>query len=86
MFDLQKEWSVSFAGCGFMGIYYVGAASCVRERCPGLFQDASKICGASAGALIAAVLSLGLPLGEPMFDRTKHKHKHFNPKLFLANA
>ncbi|XP_026221615.1 patatin-like phospholipase domain-containing protein 2 [Anabas testudineus] len=62
MLDLQKEWSISFAGCGFMGIYYVGAASCVLERCPSLIQDASKICGASAGALMAAVVTLGLPL------------------------
>lgn len=64
MLDLKKDWSISFAGCGFMGIYYVGAASCVLERFPSLIQDASKICGASAGALMAAVVTLGLPLGE----------------------
>ncbi|KAL4005412.1 hypothetical protein ACER0C_005125 [Sarotherodon galilaeus] len=54
MFDLKKEWSISFAGCGFMGIYYVGATSCILERFPRFIQDASKIYGASAGALTAA--------------------------------
>ncbi|XP_026166906.1 patatin-like phospholipase domain-containing protein 2 [Mastacembelus armatus] len=62
MLDLQKDWSISFAGCGFMGIYYVGASSCILERFPRFIQDASKICGASAGALMAAVLTLGIPL------------------------
>lgn len=64
MFDLRKDWSISFAGCGFMGIYYVGAASCILERFPRFIQDASKIYGASAGALTAAVLTVGIPLGE----------------------
>lgn len=64
MFDLQKEWSISFAGCGFMGIYHVGASSCILERFPHLIDKASKIYGASAGALIAAILCAGIPLGE----------------------
>ncbi|XP_070827782.1 patatin-like phospholipase domain-containing protein 2 [Chaetodon trifascialis] len=62
MFDLEKEWSISFAGCGFMGIYYVGATSCILERFPRFIQDASKIYGASAGALMATVLTVGVPL------------------------
>ena len=64
MFDLKKEWSVSFAGCGFMGIYYAGASSCILERFPVLIENASKIYGASAGALIAAALTIGIPMGE----------------------
>lgn len=47
-----------------MGIYYVGATSCILERFPRFIQNASKIYGASAGALTAAVLTLGIPLGE----------------------
>ncbi|CAF90310.1 unnamed protein product, partial [Tetraodon nigroviridis] len=62
MLDLQRDWSLSFAGCGFMGVYYVGVSSCVLERCPRLVRDASAIYGASAGALMAAVLSAGVPL------------------------
>lgn len=47
-----------------MGIYYVGATSCILERFPRLIEDSSQICGASAGALMAAVLTIGFPLGE----------------------
>lgn len=47
-----------------MGIYYVGATSCFLERFPCFIRDASKIYGASAGALMASVLSVGVPLGE----------------------
>lgn len=64
MLDLERDWSLSFAGCGFMGIYYVGVSSCILERCPRLVRDASRIYGASAGALVAAALSAGVPLGE----------------------
>ncbi|CAI5665589.1 unnamed protein product [Oreochromis niloticus] len=80
MFDLKKEWSISFAGCGFMGIYYVGATSCILERFPRFIQDASKIYGASAGALTAAVLTLGIPLEKCCADlmsiaKEARKHK-----------
>ncbi|XP_074534016.1 patatin-like phospholipase domain-containing protein 2 [Halichoeres trimaculatus] len=79
MLDLRKEWSISFAGCGFMGIYYVGACSCILERSPRFIRDASKICGASAGALMAAVLSLGIPLEKCCADlmfMAKEARKH----------
>lgn len=65
MLDLQQPWSISFAGCGFMGIYYVGATACVLERFPRLIHGARRIYGASAGALTAAMLTAGVPLGEP---------------------
>ncbi|XP_056243663.1 patatin-like phospholipase domain-containing protein 2 [Seriola aureovittata] len=68
MFDLKKDWSISFAGCGFMGIYYVGATSCILERFPCLLQDASHIYGASAGSLMAAVLTIGIPLEQCCAD------------------
>lgn len=47
-----------------MGIYYVGVTSCILERFPRFIQDARQIYGASAGALMAAALSAGVPLGE----------------------
>lgn len=47
-----------------MGIYYVGAASCILERFPRLIHGASRIYGASAGALTAAVLTAGVSLGK----------------------
>lgn len=64
MLDLKEEWSISLAGCGFMGIYYIGVTSCFQERFPRFIRDAGKIYGASAGALMAAVITLGIPLGE----------------------
>ncbi|XP_040894566.1 patatin-like phospholipase domain-containing protein 2 [Toxotes jaculatrix] len=90
MFDLKKEWSISFAGCGFMGIYYVGATSCILERFPRFIQDASKIYGASAGALMAAVLTIGIPLekccANLMFmakEARKHKLGPLHPAFNL---
>ncbi|KAM3869669.1 patatin-like phospholipase domain-containing protein 2 [Diretmus argenteus] len=68
MFDLKKEWCISFAGCGFMGIYYIGATSCIFERFPRLVQDASRIYGASAGALIAAMCAIGIPVEKACAD------------------
>ncbi|KAJ3612108.1 hypothetical protein NHX12_020385 [Muraenolepis orangiensis] len=57
MFDLSEGWSLSFAGCGFLGIYHIGVASCLMERAPHLVKGATRIYGASAGALTAAVLA-----------------------------
>lgn len=56
MFTGKDEWNLSFAGCGFLGIYHIGVASCLLEKAPGIVYGASKIYGASAGALTAAVL------------------------------
>ncbi|XP_064635021.1 patatin-like phospholipase domain-containing protein 2 [Lineus longissimus] len=54
--------NLSFAGCGFLGIYHVGVASCIREYAPHLSKG--KISGASAGALAAACLLTDVCLGE----------------------
>lgn len=64
MFNWDEEWNISFAGCGFRCIYYLGALSCIFERVPQLVQGASKICGASSGCLVAAALTVGIPIGE----------------------
>ncbi|XP_051544521.1 patatin-like phospholipase domain-containing protein 2 [Myxocyprinus asiaticus] len=57
MFDLNGGWNLSFAGCGFLGIYHIGVASCLLEKAPYLVRGATKIYGASAGALTASVLT-----------------------------
>lgn len=64
MFNWDEEWNISFAGCGFRSIYYLGALSCILERVPQLVHGASKICGASSGCLVAAALAVGLPIGK----------------------
>lgn len=53
--------NLSFAGCGFLGIYHVGVLSCFREYAPQILEY--KVAGASAGALTATCALLGLPLG-----------------------
>ncbi|KAF7643976.1 hypothetical protein LDENG_00230170 [Lucifuga dentata] len=57
MFDLKDGWNLSFAGCGFLGIYHVGVASCLLEKAPYLVKGATKLYGASAGALTASMLA-----------------------------
>ncbi|KAM9854098.1 patatin-like phospholipase domain-containing protein 2 [Aulostomus maculatus] len=64
MFPLDSPWNISFAGCGFLGIYHVGVASCLLEQAPFLVQNATHIYGASAGALTATALVTGVCLGE----------------------
>ncbi|XP_053719043.1 patatin-like phospholipase domain containing 3 [Synchiropus splendidus] len=57
MFDLNGGWNLSFAGCGFLGIYHIGVASCLLEKAPYLISGATKLYGASAGALTATILA-----------------------------
>ncbi|TRY71354.1 hypothetical protein DNTS_008132 [Danionella cerebrum] len=57
MFDLKGGWNLSFAGCGFLGIYHIGVSSCLLEQAPYLIRGATRIYGASAGALTASVLT-----------------------------
>ncbi|CAL8356524.1 unnamed protein product [Lota lota] len=64
MFPLDSPWNISFAGCGFLGIYHVGVASCLQEQAPFLVENARHIYGASAGALTATALVTGICLGE----------------------
>lgn len=57
--------NLSFAGCGFLGIYHVGVAVCFKKYAPHLLLK--KISGASAGALAATCLLCDMPLGEYLF-------------------
>ena len=54
--------NLSFAGCGFLGIYHVGVASCIKEYAPHLLSD--QVSGASAGALVAAAMLTNCCLGK----------------------
>uniref|UniRef100_A0A4W4EE01 triacylglycerol lipase n=1 Tax=Electrophorus electricus TaxID=8005 RepID=A0A4W4EE01_ELEEL len=45
---------ISFAGCGFLGVYHIGVASCLLERAPHLVRGATRVYGASAGAYVDA--------------------------------
>ncbi|XP_037025399.1 1-acylglycerol-3-phosphate O-acyltransferase Pnpla3-like isoform X2 [Bradysia coprophila] len=58
--------NLSFAGCGFLGIYHVGVAVCFKKYAPHLLLD--KISGASVGALASTCLLCDMPLGEMTSD------------------
>lgn len=58
-----KEWNISFAGCGFLMAYYCGVYSCLFERAPFLLKGVTKICGASSGALMGAVIACQMSPG-----------------------
>ncbi|XP_040089921.1 1-acylglycerol-3-phosphate O-acyltransferase PNPLA3 [Oryx dammah] len=64
MYDPESGWSLSFAGCGFLGFYYIGVTRCLSERAPHLLRHARKFFGASAGALHCACFLSGIPLDE----------------------
>ncbi|XP_023239971.1 uncharacterized protein LOC111638480 isoform X2 [Centruroides sculpturatus] len=51
-----------FAGCGYLGMYQLGAAACFRLNAPYLFGR--KAAGASVGALVAAANLCRVPLGK----------------------
>lgn len=80
MFPLDSPWNISFAGCGFLGVYHVGVASCLLEQAPFLVVNAKHIYGASAGALTATALVTGVCLGQTgasIIDVAKEARKRF---------
>ncbi|XP_027463830.1 patatin-like phospholipase domain-containing protein 4 isoform X3 [Zalophus californianus] len=48
--------NVSFAACGFLGMYHLGAASALCRHGKKLLKDVRAFAGASAGSLVATVL------------------------------
>lgn len=58
----ENKLNFAFAGCGFMGIYHIGVASCLREYAPPHILK-NRISGASAGSMVAALLLCEAPLG-----------------------
>ena len=60
-YDPQK-FNISFAGCGFLGIYHMGVASAFHHFLPN--SNFERLCGASAGALAATGLVAGIPVSK----------------------
>nr|XP_040142840.1 patatin-like phospholipase domain-containing protein 4 isoform X5 [Ictidomys tridecemlineatus] len=52
----MKPINLSFAACGFLGIYHLGAASAFCKHGKRLLKDVQAFAGASAGSLVASVL------------------------------
>ncbi|XP_066562051.1 patatin-like phospholipase domain-containing protein 4 isoform X1 [Amia ocellicauda] len=49
--------NLSFAACGFLGIYHLGVATALQRHAGKLLTAAQAFAGASGGALVAAVLA-----------------------------
>ncbi|XP_028915242.1 patatin-like phospholipase domain-containing protein 2 [Ornithorhynchus anatinus] len=80
MYPKESTWNISFAGCGFLGVYHIGVASCLQERAPFLVANARHIYGASAGALTATALVTGACLGDAganIIEVSKEARKRF---------
>lgn len=48
--------AISFSGCGFLGVYYLGAIQCLKNHGQSLLESFDKYGGTSAGSLAAATL------------------------------
>lgn len=74
---IKHDMNVSFSGCGFLGIYHIGVASCLKTYAPYLLEN--KLCGSSAGAISACCLLCDVPLGKCRcgFDRNVFRRRFF---------
>ncbi|KAH9488575.1 hypothetical protein Btru_064249 [Bulinus truncatus] len=54
--EMKGPLHLSLCGCGFLGMYHLGVITCLSQRAPTFLEKIDKVCGASAGALMAAVL------------------------------
>ncbi|XP_074180056.1 patatin-like phospholipase domain-containing protein 4 isoform X3 [Rhinolophus sinicus] len=52
----MKHINLSFAACGFLGIYHLGAAAALCKHGQKLLKEVKAFAGASAGSLAASVL------------------------------
>ena len=60
---MERKLELSFAGCGFLGMYHVGAIACFKQNAFHLIEG-QRIAGASAGALAAAGLLCDIDFSE----------------------
>lgn len=63
------DMNLSFTGCGFLGIYHIGAACAIKEYSPDLVRG--RMSGVSAGSLAAAALLCDFGLGQATSDWLK---------------
>lgn len=57
----SSKHNLSFAGCGFLGLYHIGVCCCIKRFAPHLYQN-KPVSGTSAGALAAACLVCDLDM------------------------
>ena len=74
--------TVSFAGCGFMGMYHVGVGLCLQEHVSNYLREIKTVYGASAGSIVAVSAICGVSATEGYkFIRTLHDDAHTKPWL-----
>ena len=56
--DSMAPINLSFAGCGFLGIYHLGVALCLARHGQKLLSRVHRFAGASAGALAASAIAV----------------------------
>lgn len=85
--------NLSFAGCGFLGVYHLGVAACLSSHAPQFLKNVTAFAGASAGSLVAAVLATSAPLNkcsDHVIELTNEARKHplgpFNPQFDLVGS
>nr|CAB3262462.1 uncharacterized protein LOC100179837 [Phallusia mammillata] len=66
-----KPKSISFSGCGFLGIYHIGVASCLKQHAPKLVRNFDRIYGCSAGSIIGTMLLTDVCFGEVCYRTMK---------------
>ncbi|CAH3106785.1 unnamed protein product [Porites lobata] len=67
--------NLSFAGCGFRGVYHLGVATCLTSHAPQFLKNITAFAGALAGSLVAAVLATSAPLGRLFISVTSLKER-----------
>ena len=60
----EKPNSVSFSGCGFLGMYHIGVASCLKMHAPNWVRNIDRVYGCSVGSLVGALLLSDVCFGE----------------------
>uniref|UniRef100_A0A1B6GS74 triacylglycerol lipase n=1 Tax=Cuerna arida TaxID=1464854 RepID=A0A1B6GS74_9HEMI len=63
---VNRRMNLSFAGCGFLGIYHIGVAVCFKKYAPHILLN--RISGASAGGIAACYLLCDLPISSVTSD------------------
>ena len=58
----REIMNISFAGCGFRGVYHIGVIACLQRHGKGFMKNILGYGGASAGSLVAALLATSTPL------------------------
>nr|XP_039267546.1 uncharacterized protein LOC120342677 [Styela clava] len=56
--------NLSFSGCGFLGVYHIGVASCFKQHAPEFLQNLNRLYGCSAGSIVGAMLLSDVCCGE----------------------